>query len=152
MKTNLTSKTKAILTSILFLLPLIVMASNFIHDVSAGTMKVIELKNIALDFGVYSFAGAIIGATNHIIARTFNVKLWFKDTYKPALIAYVAGMALITTDLYIPSINFLIEGVIGQEIDTMNYSRLTLAAIALVAIIKGFFKIKSTQAKVAKAK
>jgi len=152
MKTILTSKTKSILTIILFLFPLMLIANNFIQEVSSGTMKVIEIKRIALDFGAYSFAGALIGATNHIIARTFNLKIWFKDTYKPALIGYLAGMVLVITDIYIPSINFLVEGVIGQEIDTMSYGRLTIAAIALVAVAKGFFKIKSTRAKVEKLK
>jgi hypothetical protein len=115
------------------------------------SVESVDWLTIGLKVAGATLAGALITAANHLVAFTFNLKLWFEDTAMPALVAFIVTMILALIDVYVKVLDGIIESIFGAETDINNIPALVATAILLVPIIKGYFKRKETKVKVAKA-
>lgn len=111
-----------------------------------------DYLGLVLGLGQYIFIGMLLTAVNHIVAFTFDIKLWLGNTFLPAVYAYVASLVLAAIDIWLPQFDFLVTAVVGQEVDTSDYGNLAVVGIVLVGVIKGYLERKKTQAKVEAAK
>lgn len=110
-------------------------------------LQSIGFGGIVMQIALVTVVAAISTGFNHLVAGTFSITIWLSDTFIPALIAFGVSIALASIDLYVESIDPLIEQLIGAETNAYDSSGLAIVAFALVPLIKGLFKIKSTRKK-----
>lgn len=139
-------KMSQVLLMVFLLTSLTMVASTLtvIQEVADGKVNFV---NLAIEFAKYVFLGMLITAINHIVAGTFNLKLWLKDTLLPAVLAYGGGLAIAALDIYLPQWDFFVEAAIGGVTDHTDFTNLAVTGVVLVAIIKGLFKINDTREK-----
>lgn len=116
--------------------------------IQEGTVESVNFLTLAIDYAKFTFLTMLILAANHIVAGTFSLSIWFKDSLLPALLAYGGGLAIAALDIYATSWDFFVEGIIGVSTDYTDFTNLALTGMVLVAFIKGLFKINQTKAKV----
>ena len=137
-----------ILMVVLFFIPFVALASTLEILQEADEGKVDFLK-LAWEYFKYTFLTSIVLAMNHIVAGTFNISLWWADTGKPLVFAFVGGLGIAALDIYATSWDFFVEAVVGQQTDYTDFENLALTGVFLVGFIKGLFKINKTREKVA---
>lgn len=138
-------KTKLFKFLVLFaiLTPTVIFAQEVIES---GT-EAINFWDIVLGYAKFVFLGMLITAANHLVAGTFEGKLWLKTTFLPGLITYVGGLAIAALDIYVTKWDWFVESIIGQSTDYTDYSNLAITGVILVSIIKGLFEVNKTKEK-----
>ena len=107
-----------------------------------------NLLSLTSKIALATLGGALLTAVNHVVAMTFDFKIWLADTLVPALIAFGISMALGLIDIYSSVADRLVESIFGISTDANDASSLAMTALVLVPLIKGFFKRSQTKAKV----
>ena len=144
-------KIKQILLMVLLLIPIGMLAANLNFTVQDANVGEVDFINLAIEYAKFTFLAMFVLAMNHIVARTFNFKIWWKTTLLPAILAYVGGLVIAALDIYATSWDFFVEGVVGVT-DYQDFTNLALTGVVLVAFVKGLLNINKTQEKNAKRK
>jgi TRAP-type C4-dicarboxylate transport system permease small subunit len=136
----------------LLLVPAIMVASTLTTVFQDDPVENVDFLALALEYAKFTFIGMIMLAINHVVAGTFNLRLWLSDSLIPALFAYGGGLAIAALDIYAKSWDFFVEQVVGAPTDYTDFTNLAITGMVLVAFVKGLFKIRQTQEKVATKK
>lgn len=133
------------------LIPTLAIATtlSLTQEDTVETVTSVNFLTLALEYAKFTFLAMLILAANHIVAGTFNFKLWLQDSLIPAALAYGGGLAVAALDIYATSWDFFVEAVLGAPTDYTDFTNLAVTGMILVAFIKGLFKINQTQEKVA---
>lgn len=141
-----------ILLLALVLMPTIMVASTLTTILQNEPEIEVNFLNLAIEYAKFTFLTTVILAMNHIVARTFNLNLWLKDTALPLVFAYIGGLAIAALDIYATSWDFFVEAVVGSPTDYTDFTNLAMTGMVLVSFVKGLTKITQTQEKVADKK
>lgn len=91
-------------------------------------------------------------SANHITASTFSLSIWWHDNLKPAATTLAIALLLLALDMFVKSIDTIIETVFSISTNYNDHTTIAAAAVIMLPIIKGWFEKSETKAKVAAKK
>jgi len=124
----------------------IVFAYNTVQDAS----DLPTFGEVVWTIAKITLVQAVALAFTHIVAKTFDLKVWLKNNLAPAAIAFGIAVALAAADLYLAtSVDVIIELVIGETTSAYDIQGLTVIAFALVPVVQAFLfgNVARTKAK-----
>jgi len=142
---------KPLILTLLFLLPLSLLAMNVIQDAESTP----TFGGVVWNLAQITLIQAIALAFVHIVAKTFDLKVWFKNNGLPAVLAFGIATGLAAIDIYLATtVDVVIEMVIGETTNAYDYQALVVIAFVLVPVVQSFMfgNVAKTQAKVAAKK
>jgi hypothetical protein len=108
-----------------------------------------DYLSTSLKLAVAILMTSLLLAGNHLTAGTFKFSVWWEDSAKPTLITFAIALVLLALDMFVKSIDVILEQMFGISTDYNDHNTIAAAAIILLPIIKGFMRKDKTQAKVA---